>query len=198
MCVGVRVWVCVCASTCVCVCVVPCCPAVWRQPSRILAHGICLLGRDLKSGNVLISRHLHAKITDFGSIRQCLNRGHANLSEKDRRARSRHGRRAVETLLHDEAAQDVPYSQEEGGRTLNLTMTVGVGTPLYMAPEALTGSQYDAKADVFSFGVLLWEIATQREPDLILQEKGPGYRGPMLTTLGTLLGAGKRLRFEGV
>lgn len=38
------------------------------------------------------------------------------------------------------------------------TMTAGVGTAMWMAPEVLIGGQYDEKADVFSFGVLLSEL----------------------------------------
>ncbi|EGD83268.1 hypothetical protein PTSG_11440 [Salpingoeca rosetta] len=78
----------------------------------------------------------------------------------------------------------------------SMTMTAGVGTPLYMAPEVLLGDKYNAKADVFSFGVLMWEVATQRVPDLIEQEKGSNFRGPMLATLSQLLQEGRRLRFE--
>ncbi|EGD81228.1 TKL protein kinase [Salpingoeca rosetta] len=135
-------------------------------------HSLDQMHRDLKSGNVLVSSKLRAKISDFGTIRQRLSA------------------EPVQTT----ATADVMYSQEVGGQTLGLALTAGVGTPLYMAPEALTGSVYDRKADVFSFGVLLWEIATQRTPDLIEQEL-PDYQGPMLATLLNLLSDGKRLTF---
>jgi len=39
-----------------------------------------------------------------------------------------------------------------------------VGSPLYMAPEMLRGEVYDAKADVFSFGICLWELLTEKDP----------------------------------
>ncbi|MEN3337755.1 MAG: eukaryotic-like serine/threonine-protein kinase [Acidobacteriota bacterium] len=41
---------------------------------------------------------------------------------------------------------------------------VALGTPGYMAPEQLTGSHIDARADVFAFGVLAWELATGEHP----------------------------------
>jgi hypothetical protein len=41
---------------------------------------------------------------------------------------------------------------------------VALGTPGYMAPEQLTGSDVDARADVFAFGVLAWELATGEHP----------------------------------
>lgn len=39
-----------------------------------------------------------------------------------------------------------------------------VGSPFYMSPEVFLGTQYDAKADVYSFGILLWELIEEREP----------------------------------
>lgn len=46
----------------------------------------------------------------------------------------------------------------------NLMMTRFVGTPLWMAPEVLFGQTYSFSADVFSFGIVMWEIATRRWP----------------------------------
>lgn len=39
-----------------------------------------------------------------------------------------------------------------------------VGSPFYMSPEVFMGIQYDSKADVYSFGVLIWEVVEEREP----------------------------------
>ncbi|EGD78564.1 TKL protein kinase [Salpingoeca rosetta] len=163
---------------------------VWDLKLRLLRdvasgmafiHSLDQVHRDLKSGNVLVSTTLRAKITDFGSIRQCL----ASVNP-------------VATTRWTIGGSTLLYSQAAGTATMNpsMTMTAGVGTPLYMAPEALIGGKYNAKADVFSFGVLMWEVATQRVPDLIEQEKGSDFHGPMLATLSTLLHEGKRLRFE--
>jgi hypothetical protein len=41
---------------------------------------------------------------------------------------------------------------------------VALGTPGYMAPEQLGGGEVDARADVFAFGVLAWELATAEHP----------------------------------
>lgn len=40
----------------------------------------------------------------------------------------------------------------------------GVGTPIYMAPEILGKKPYDFKADMYSYGIMFWEIATGRIP----------------------------------
>jgi len=47
---------------------------------------------------------------------------------------------------------------------LDRTMTAGVGTSLWMAPEVMMGEKYDDKADVFSFGVVLSELDVHALP----------------------------------
>lgn len=48
---------------------------------------------------------------------------------------------------------------------LRSTKTQHVGTPGYMAPEVHDGEQYDARADLFSVGLILWEVAHRRRFD---------------------------------
>lgn len=43
-------------------------------------------------------------------------------------------------------------------------MTSKIGTYQWMAPEVIVGKRYTEKADVFSFGVILWELATRKPP----------------------------------
>jgi serine/threonine protein kinase len=45
----------------------------------------------------------------------------------------------------------------------NATMT-RCGTPCWTAPEVIRGEKYSEKADVFSFGVIMWEVVTRKQP----------------------------------
>jgi hypothetical protein len=55
--------------------------------------------------------------------------------------------------------------ERSSATTLRLTQTgMAMGTPGYMAPEQLAGTAVDARADVFAFGVLGWELATGEHP----------------------------------
>lgn len=126
---------------------------------------------------MLISGDLRAKVTDFGSIRQRFHMG-----------------TTLETSLSDKSK--LQYSQKAISATMTFSADGSVGTPAYMSPESLEGLHCDNKADVFSFGVLMWEIATERVPDLVEQEVGADFRGPYLAKLLSLLQDGKKLTYK--
>ena len=127
--------------------------------------------RDLKSGNCLVTEQLRIKVTDFGSVSGSIYSAYfQNRTEK---------------------STPLTASIEDGN------LTIGVGTPLYMAPEILRGDKYDKSADIFSFGCLLWEIATQRAPDLIEETLGQvKITGPFLGKLLQLWEEGHTLPVE--
>ena len=142
--------------------------------------------RDLKSGNVLVNKRLVAKITDFGSMSGKLSR----IQQEAATDSNTHASAPVaETRLE--------YSPSTMSKTVCLTMTDGVGTPLYMAPEILDPQlrKLSLKADVFSFGVLMWEISECRVPDLLAQEIGDDFSGFVMQTLLQLYRDGKHLHF---
>ncbi|XP_059178047.1 eukaryotic translation initiation factor 2-alpha kinase 1-like [Physella acuta] len=99
----------------------------------IHSHG--LIHRDLKPRNIFLSgEDLHVKIGDFGL--------------------------AKEDMLRPNRDRDVKrhYSYQEASSFEFDNHTSGVGTSAYASPEQLQGTVYDIKSDMYSLGVILFEM----------------------------------------
>jgi len=59
---------------------------------------------------------------------------------------------------------DFGTSRVIGDAADDYTFTKGLGTPIYMAPEILGHQDYSEKADVYSFGIMLWALVAMKEP----------------------------------
>ena len=99
------------------------------------AHRYGVVHRDIKPSNVAINQRGEVKVLDFGLAKQ-INLGSLSSTDPDR-----------QTLLNTQT--------QEG---------VIVGTPMYLSPEQAMGAEVDARSDLFSLGVLLYECIAGRPP----------------------------------
>ncbi len=109
------------------------------------AHATGIIHRDIKPENIMLRPDGYVKVLDFGL---------AKLAETQNAERGARNEEQTVSDIHSSSFRDHPFTNPG---------TV-MGTAHYMSPEQARGLKVDARSDIFSFGIVLYEMLAGQKP----------------------------------
>ena len=109
------------------------------------AHAAGIIHRDIKPENIMLRIDGYVKVLDFGLAKLAIDKARTLFSPEA----------PTRTFASPEASTKTNFDTDPGAI---------LGTILYMSPEQLRGQEVDARTDIWSLGVVLYEITTGHAP----------------------------------